>query len=94
MIQVVKVGTEFLVNTQTDSSQFSPKVTSLSNGGFVVSWSDFSLTLGDADSGSVKAQLFTATGAKIGTEFLVNTENGGRSGRADNHGPLRRRLRG
>jgi hypothetical protein len=77
MIQVVKVGTEFLVNTQTDSSQFSPKVTSLSNGGFVVSWSDFSLTLGDADSGSVKAQLFTATGAKIGTEFLVNTETVG-----------------
>ena len=70
----VKVGTEFLVNTETVDAQGSPAITSLANGGFVVTWHDSSGTLGDSDSSSIKAQIFSATGVKVGTEFLVNTE--------------------
>jgi hypothetical protein len=69
-----EVGGEFLVNTQTSNGQFSPSVTGLPNGGFVVSWRDASGTLGDASGSSIKAQLFAADGGKVGSEFLVNTE--------------------
>jgi serralysin len=69
-----KLGTEFLVNTQTANDQYEPTITSLTNGGFVVSWWDVSGTLGDTSGASIKAQVFTAAGARVGSEFLVNTE--------------------
>ncbi len=69
-----KVGGEFLVNTQTANDQRAPTITGLPNGGFVVSWYDESRTLGDASGASIKAQVFDAGGAKVGTEFLVNTQ--------------------
>jgi serralysin len=69
-----KSGTEFLVNTQTANDQYEPTITSLTNGGFVVSWWDVSGTLGDTSGASIKAQVFTAAGARVGSEFLVNTE--------------------
>ncbi len=69
-----KAGTEFLVNTQAAGRQMSPAVASLVGGGFVVTWTDSSRTLGDSDGESVKAQVFGADGSKIGTEFLVNTQ--------------------
>lgn len=72
-VVIKKVGTEFLVNTQTSSSQDSPTITDLPNGGFVVCWADRSGTLGDATGSSVKAQIFDASGARVGGEFLVNT---------------------
>ncbi|MFM9937402.1 MAG: hypothetical protein ACKVOL_14545 [Novosphingobium sp.] len=72
-----KVGGEFLVNTQTSSNQANPTVTDLANGNFVITWDDGSATLGDADSSSVKAQIFSASGSKVGTEFLVNTQTAG-----------------
>jgi Ca2+-binding RTX toxin-like protein len=69
-----KQGGEFLVNTNTMNSQFAPVVTSLKGGGFVVAWFDYSGTLGDSSGTSIKAQVFTAAGAKHGGEFLVNTD--------------------
>ncbi|MBR1032824.1 hypothetical protein [Bradyrhizobium liaoningense] len=73
-IPVVKVSSEFLVNTQTLSSQSSPAIAGLGNGDFVVTWQDFSGTLGDANGFSIKAQIFAADGSKIGSEFLVDTQ--------------------
>ncbi len=73
-VEVVKVGAEFLVNTQTTNLQQEPMITGLINGGFVVTWSDFSRTLGDSSGTSIKAQVFGADGIKVGDEFLVNTE--------------------
>ena len=64
---------EILVNTETAGYQSNPLATELVNGGFVVTWTDSSGTLGDADGASIKAQVFGADGAKIGSEFLVNT---------------------
>ena len=69
----VKVGAEFLVNTTTIDDQISPCLSSLSNGNFVAIWSDLSQTGGDVSSRAVRAQIFTASGIKVGPEFLANT---------------------
>ena len=74
MAEAVKVGTEFLVNTETADNQISPTITDLTNGGFVVTWWDESDTLGDNSISSIKAQVFEADGTKVGSEFLVNTQ--------------------
>ncbi len=71
------VGTEILVNTVTNNGQFSPLITALSNGGFVVTWYDMSKTAPDTSGNAIRAQVFTAAGAKVGTEILVNTNTNG-----------------
>lgn len=68
-----KVGSEFRINTETDADQLAPVITGLSTGGFVVSWFDNSQTLGDGEGTSIKAQVFGADGAQVGSETLVNT---------------------
>ncbi|MEP2766238.1 MAG: hypothetical protein ABJP39_19090, partial [Marinobacter alexandrii] len=72
-----KVGNEILVNTATESYQFSPEITTLSNGGFVVTWEDASLGVGGATGDTsfiaIKAQVFNADGMPVGDEILVNT---------------------
>jgi VCBS repeat-containing protein len=68
-----RVGGEFLVNSQTANVQSQPAATALSSGGFVISWTDSSSAGGDSSGTAVKAQLFDSTGAKIGSEFLVNS---------------------
>jgi len=65
------VGAEFQVNTTTASSQDSSQVTALADGGFVVTFSDFSGA--DGNSVGVFGQRFDATGAPVGDEFQVNT---------------------
>jgi Ca2+-binding RTX toxin-like protein len=76
-----KVGTEIRVNTATANSQGRGAVTALANGGFVVTWEDYSEgvggTPGDSDLAAVKAQIFTATGTKVGVEILVNSNPAG-----------------
>ena len=76
-----RIGGEILVNTQTADGQIEPHITSLQGGGFVVTWQDYSGTLGDASSASIKAQMFDAAGAMIGGEFLVNTQTASFQGR-------------
>jgi hypothetical protein len=66
-------GAELLVNATTDEYQYEPAIMGLTNGGFVVTWTDTSGQGGDASGQSVKGQLFNAAGAKVGGEFLVNT---------------------
>src|SRR3954469_840316 len=68
-----KVGGEVVANTATAGNQNQAVVTALSGGGFVAVWTDASLQGGDASGTAVKAQLFDASGAKVGVEFLVNT---------------------
>lgn len=72
-----KSGGEFLVNTAIANSQQYASLTSLASGGFVATWTDNSLLGGDASSSGVKGQIFSATGAKVGGEFLVNTITSG-----------------
>ncbi|MDB5676564.1 MAG: hypothetical protein JWM65_3546, partial [Sphingomonas bacterium] len=72
-----RIGSELLVNTATASAQNAEQITALSNGGFVVTWSDNSLGVGgatgDTSSTAIKAQVYAADGSRIGTELLVNT---------------------
>ncbi|MEO6359590.1 MAG: cadherin domain-containing protein [Sphingomicrobium sp.] len=66
-------GTEFVVNSAAAGSQYSPSVAGLTNGTFVVTWNTLDPTQ-DGSWSAIKAQLFDASGAKIGTEFLVNSQ--------------------
>jgi Ca2+-binding RTX toxin-like protein len=71
-----KIGTEFLVDSQTKDAQFGSTITGLAGGGFVVSWYTFD-PVQDGNGTAIKAQIFDAAGAKIGTEFLVNSQTTG-----------------
>ena len=66
-------GDEFRVNTTTTDEQSSPSVAALAGGGFVVAWTDSSLSSDDPSGSAIRAQRFDASGSKVGPEFLVNT---------------------
>ncbi|HYJ83995.1 MAG TPA: hypothetical protein VEW26_14275 [Allosphingosinicella sp.] len=68
-----RVGAEFLVNSQKVDSQYDASVTALAGGGFVITWATRDAAQ-DGNSGAIKGQIFTASGAKVGGEFLVNTQ--------------------
>jgi Ca2+-binding RTX toxin-like protein len=72
-----KLGGSFQVNTTTAGIQSYQSLTGLKNGGFVVTWHDNSGTMGDTSLNAVKAQVFTASGGKLGSEFIVNQETAG-----------------
>ncbi|MBI3450233.1 MAG: hypothetical protein HY049_15130 [Acidobacteria bacterium] len=65
-----KSGPEFQVNTYTTSFQFSPAVGVDSSGRFVVVWISY---YQDGSGGGIFAQRFDSAGAKLGSEFQVNT---------------------
>jgi hypothetical protein len=71
-----KVGSEFRVNTQGLDMQRDPQAAGTPDGGFVVTWTDFSSTA-DGSQSSIKAQAFDSTGAKVGGEMLINTLTAG-----------------
>lgn len=60
------VGSETLVNTGTAGNQYRPKITALSDGGYVVVWADETGT-------TVKARMFDADGTARAAEFEVTT---------------------
>ncbi|WP_250645460.1 Ig-like domain-containing protein [Salidesulfovibrio onnuriiensis] len=65
-----KVGEEINVSTYDLNSQCRPDVTSLSDGGFIVTWaSSFNGTTGS----DVYCQRYDAQGKQVGTEFIINT---------------------
>lgn len=72
-----KIGTEILVNTQATGDQVLGQMAKFNDGGFVtvwVDWADINHTAAaDGSWSGIKAQLFTANGAKVGPEILVNT---------------------
>ncbi|ESQ89267.1 hypothetical protein ABAC460_13310 [Asticcacaulis sp. AC460] len=63
-------GTEFLVNTTTANTQYSPDLAALSDGGFVAVWQS---TLQDGDGIGVYAQRYSANGLTLGGETRINT---------------------
>ncbi|MBT99683.1 MAG: hypothetical protein CL902_13830, partial [Dehalococcoidia bacterium] len=65
-------GSEFLVNTWTNSTQDYPDVSSLMDGGFVVTWEDSSGHDGGSSS-DIRGQRYDADGGAVGDEFLINT---------------------
>jgi flagellin-like hook-associated protein FlgL len=66
-----EVGSEFRVNSYTPGTQWSPSVTGLSDGGFVVTWESSGQ---DGSGKGVYGQRYGSSGNVIGSEFKVNTE--------------------
>lgn len=65
----VKVGSNFLVNTNTNYDQEYGAVTSLQSGGFVVVWQSYNSSI---SNDSEYAQVFDAIGNKVGSEIMIS----------------------
>ena len=90
-----KAGSEFVVNTTTKSTQTTPSITALADGGFVVTWVDSSHVAGDKSGSAVSGQIFAADGSKTGGGFLVNAiTNSDQNAPSEFYGADRRRFRG
>ena len=68
-----RIGAQAYVNTSTLYTQHGADITALSDGRFVVAWSDYSGASGDGSAGDVRAQVFNADGTRSGGELLINT---------------------
>jgi hypothetical protein len=66
----IDLGGDFVVNGSGFVPRYDPQIAALTNGGFVVTWTD-------AVSLDIKAQLFNQNHSKIGGEFTVNTSTAG-----------------
>ncbi len=65
---------EFIVNTYTDNNQFAPSVTSLSDGGFVATWTS---DVQDGSDYGIYGQRYNSDGTMSGAEFQINTYTNG-----------------
>ena len=65
-----RVGTETLVNTETDGSQYGAVAAGLEDGGWIVTWSSYDQ---DGSMSGVYQQRYGADGNTVGEETLVNT---------------------
>ncbi|MFT6331970.1 MAG: Ca2+-binding RTX toxin-like protein [Lentimonas sp.] len=61
----VEVGTETLVNTYTNNSQYDQSVSALADGGYLIVWS-----ASDGSGDGVYSQRFSADGSKSGVNYL------------------------
>ena len=68
------VGGEFLINTETFGTQGGSAITTLSDGGFVITWASFGQ---DGSGNGVYGQRYNASGTPVGSEFQVNTTTAG-----------------
>jgi Ca2+-binding RTX toxin-like protein len=81
MPSVTPIGAENLVNTSTAGDQIFTRITSLSNGGYVVTWT--SPAMGgiinnpNFAAADIYARIYNADGTPAGAEFVVNNLIGG-----------------
>jgi Ca2+-binding RTX toxin-like protein len=73
---VRKLGNEFAVNTTVSGYQSRPNAAQLAGGNVIVIWTDQTNTTPGFDL-TIKGQLYTSTGVRIGGEFVVNVEQEG-----------------
>jgi Ca2+-binding RTX toxin-like protein len=66
-------GAEIVANTTTSNDQRDAQVAALHDGQFVIVWTDKSASGGDTSFDAVRMQVFSSTGAKVGSEILVNS---------------------
>ena len=74
------VDSEFLVNATTANQHNWPIATSLSDGGFLISWTSQNQ---DGDGYGIYAQRYDAAGAVVTAEFQVNTFTGSNQNYSD-----------
>ncbi len=66
--------TDIRVNTTTASAQWKPAITTLADGGYVITWYSYdALGGGDSDSDGIYAQRYDAAGNAVGGEMRINT---------------------
>jgi len=68
------MGTEFRVNTITTGDQSTPSIDVNSTGAMTVAWASYGQ---DGDGYGIYCQRFDEDGAKVGSEFRVNSHTGG-----------------
>ena len=68
-----KWGSEFVVNTTTSNTQYTPFSATIGGDHIAVIWIDYSYTGDDTSGAAVRGQVLNADGTKFGSEFLVNT---------------------
>ncbi|WP_353641112.1 hypothetical protein [Mesorhizobium sp. WSM2239] len=64
-------GNDFIVNSTTDNGQFSPSITTLADGRFVVTW--VSEDAGDGSGLCIRGRVYNANGTAAGNDFIVNS---------------------
>ncbi|MGK9171558.1 hypothetical protein KXR53_35075, partial [Inquilinus limosus] len=74
-----QVGNEFVANAMFKNHQIFPDLVALPDGGFVAVWSDSSSGINGADY-NIVGQVFNAFGARVGSQFTVNTTTDGVGG--------------
>jgi hypothetical protein len=65
------LGSEFVVNSYTTDDQYAPSLAVNEDGSFVVAWMDFQYY---ANTHSVRARRFDASGDPVGDDFVVNQD--------------------
>ena len=68
---------DFVVNDVLTFNEDSPAAAKTSNGSVLCAWTDDGGALGDPSVSAIHAQLFSASGAALGVELLVNTTSPG-----------------
>jgi Ca2+-binding RTX toxin-like protein len=68
---------EFLVNSTILANQATSNISVLTDGRFVVTWTDTGANGGDTSDSAVRARIFNADGSQSVPEFLVNTTTAG-----------------
>lgn len=71
-----KNGETVSVNQTTNNLQTNPKVTVLENGAYVVAWNDWQSTSDASQKFDIRAQVFSAQGAKVGSEIVIAADAG------------------
>ena len=72
-----KIGAEIQINTYTQDAQRKPSISSLNDGGFIVTWESWAQ---DGDDWGIYVQRFDASSNPVGTETQVNTYTQGGQG--------------
>ena len=74
MTSIVTPGVETRANSYTTSFQQASRITTLSDGGFVISWNSYAQ---DGDTYGIYSQTYDAAGQPIGAEVHVSTAAAG-----------------
>ena len=72
----IAVGTEIIVNTESEGAQRAPSVSALENGGFIITWDSDDPDVDGSNSG-ISSQQFSANGTPVGAELTINTVTAG-----------------
>ncbi len=66
-------GNDFVVNATTANNQYTPSVTALRDGRFVVTWESNDASGGDTSGYCIRTRLYNADGSAAGNDFVVNS---------------------